>query len=190
MRVSDLQRLYDYHYWATRQLLGVVAQLTPEQFRQSVLGSSGSLRSILVHVLSAEWGWLDRCGGPQRGERLNPQDFPDVETLTGVWARVEEYVRAFLSGLEDADLCRDIEFAIGGGPRHCMPLGDLMQHAAIHGMHHRAQAALLLRMLGYVPGNFDFLLYLDERPSLPAPPHSAPSTPVRSMPAGKGAVGP
>jgi hypothetical protein len=71
-----------------------------------------------------------------------------------------------------------------------MPLGDLMQHAALHAMHHRGQAALLLRMLGYVPGNFDFLLYLGERRSVPALPRSAASKPVRTMPAGRCTVGP
>ena len=32
-----------------------------------------------------------------------------------------------------------------------------MQHAAAHGVHHRGQVALLLRSLGYTPGNFDML---------------------------------
>ena len=165
MQVHDLRRLFDYHYWATRQLLGVVVQLTPEQFTHSIAGSYGSVRNTLVHVLSAEWGWLERCGGPRRGERLNPQDFPEVEALARAWSRVEGYARVFLAGLGDADLSRHIEFAIGGGPKHSMPLVDLMQHAALHAMHHRGQVALLLRMLGFVPGNFDFLLYLGERRS-------------------------
>jgi uncharacterized damage-inducible protein DinB len=34
-----------------------------------------------------------------------------------------------------------------------------MHHAAIHGVHHRGQVALLLRALGHVPGNFDILFY-------------------------------
>jgi uncharacterized damage-inducible protein DinB len=168
MRVRDLERLYDYHYWANRQLIGVVSQLTPEQFTQSIAGSYGSVRNTLVHVLSAEWGWLDRCGGPERGERLNPQDYPTVESLVQSWTRVEEYVRSFLSGLKDEDLTRDIQFAIGGGPKHSIPLGDLMQHAAVHAVHHRGQIALLLRTLGYGPGNFDLLLYVGEKRGVPA----------------------
>jgi uncharacterized damage-inducible protein DinB len=168
MRVRDLERLYDYHYWANRQLIGVVSQLTPEQFTQSIAGSYGSVRNTLVHVLSAEWGWLDRCGGPERGERLNPQDYPTVESLVQSWTRVEEYVRSFLSGLKDEDLTRDIQYAMGGGPKHSIPLGDLMQHAAVHAVHHRGQIALLLRTLGYGPGNFDLLLYVGEKRGVPA----------------------
>jgi uncharacterized damage-inducible protein DinB len=167
MRVSDLERLYDYSYWANKILLGVVSQLTPEQFTQTVAGSYGSIRNTLVHVLSAEWGWLDRCGGPKRGGRLNPEDYPTTEALVQEWTRVEDYMRAFLSSLEDEDLTREMEFALGRGQKQSVPLGDLMQHAAVHAVHHRGQVALLLRALGYVPGNFDLLLYVGDKRSVP-----------------------
>ena len=36
-----------------------------------------------------------------------------------------------------------------------------MQHSVIHGVHHRGQVALLLRLLGHAPGNFDVLFYDD-----------------------------
>ncbi|HEY3823030.1 MAG TPA: DinB family protein [Bryobacteraceae bacterium] len=38
-------------------------------------------------------------------------------------------------------------------------LSAMMHHAAIHGVHHRGQVAMLLRSLGYVPGDFDMLFY-------------------------------
>ena len=167
MRVSDLERLYDYSYWANQRLFGVITQLTPEQFTQDVAGSYGSVRNTLVHVLSAEWGWLDRCGGPERGERLKPEDYPTVESLVEAWARVEGWVREFLAGLSDEDLARDVEFSVGGGPTHTLPLGDLMHHAAVHAVHHRGQVALLLRELGHVPGNFDFLVYAETTRGVP-----------------------
>lgn len=161
MRANDLERLYDYHYWANRKLLAVVSQLTPEQFTQSVAGSYGSVRNTLVHILSAEWGWLERCGGPKRGERLNPDDYPTVEALIRAWEPVEESLRALLSTLEDSDLARSTVFTLDGRA-YALPLEDMLHHAAVHAVHHRGQVSLLLRTLGFVPGNFDLLMYVGD----------------------------
>jgi uncharacterized damage-inducible protein DinB len=161
MRVSDLEQLYDYNYWANKKLFGAISQLTPEEFTGDFVGSYGSVRNTLVHIMSAEWGWLDRCGGQKRGEKLKAYDFPTLDSVLQNWSRVEGLMREFLSGLSDEDLSRKIEFTLGG-PNYSLPLGDVLHHAAIHAVHHRGQVALLLRTLGYVPGNFDLLFYLDE----------------------------
>jgi uncharacterized damage-inducible protein DinB len=168
MTVKDLENLYDYGYWANKKLFQVISQLTPEQFTQPVAGSYGSIRNTMVHVLSAEWGWLDRCGGPERGPRLNPDDFPTVESLIEAWNKVELYVRGFLSKLKDEDLARHVDCTMGQAETRFMPLGQLMQHAANHGVHHRGQVALLLRSLGHAPGNFDILFYYAEQRGIPA----------------------
>jgi uncharacterized damage-inducible protein DinB len=157
MTVKDLERLYDYSYWANKNLFQVASQLTSEQFTQTVAGSYGSIRNTLVHVLSAEWGWLDRCGGPERGPALRPDDFPTLESLVNAWRTVEGYVREFLSKLKDEDLNRTVEFTNPRGEKRSGVLGALLQHGATHGVHHRGQVALLLRSLGYTPGNFDLL---------------------------------
>ena len=163
MTVKDLERLYDYGYWANKKLLAVVSQLTPEQFSQTVAGSYGSVRNTMVHMLSAEWGWLNRCGGPERGPALKADDYPTVESLINMWAKVEACVRAFLAELKDEELLRKVEYKNPRGETRSMALGELMQHAANHGVHHRGQVALLLRMLGQVPGNVDLLFYDADR---------------------------
>lgn len=159
MTVRDLEVLVDYSYWANGQFLEVLRQLTDEQFVQPVAGSYGSLRNTLVHMLSAEWGWLDRCGGPARGPALNAGDYPTAASIRARWQEVEAHMRGFLARLQDEDLERTIQFSIGKGPMQVMRLGELMHHAVIHGIHHRGQVALLLRSLGYTPGNVDILLY-------------------------------
>jgi uncharacterized damage-inducible protein DinB len=156
---SDLRALYDYGYWADEQVLNVVSQLTEEQFIEPVAGSYGSVRNTLVHMLSAQWGWLDRCGGARRGPKLDAKDYPTLASVASRWREVEGHVREFLSGLKDQDLARPIEFSFGDGPKFVMPVGELMHHAAIHGVHHRGQIALLLRSLGHAPGDFDMLFY-------------------------------
>jgi len=161
--VKDLAGLYDYGYWAGKKLFAVMAQLTPEEFTRPVAGSFGSIRNTMVHVVSAEAGWLERCGGPKRGPRLNPDDFPTVETVRQAAGRVEDHVRAFLANQQDEDLTRHAEYVNDRGQKRSMPVGELMHHAANHGVHHRGQVALLLRMLGHAPGDFDALFYHAER---------------------------
>lgn len=163
MTVADLTTLFDYSYWANAGLHDVVSQLTTEQFTKHVAGSYGSIRNTMVHMLSAEWGWLERCGGAARGPALNAQDYPTATSLFDRWHDVEARVREFLSTLHDEDLARRVEFAIGSGARQSMALGQLLHHAAIHGVHHRGQVVLLLRTLGQVPGNFDILIYYAQR---------------------------
>ena len=159
MTVKDLETLYDYGNWANKRLLDVLSTLTPEQFTMPVTGSSASVRHKMVHMLSAEWGWLDRCGGEKRGPALSPGDYPTAEALAGQWMRVDRSMRSFLLSLRDQDLVRLVEFSFGGGPKYAMPLGELLHHAAIHGIHHRGQVSMLLRSLGCVPPGFDILFY-------------------------------
>jgi len=168
MTVMDLERVFDYGYWANRKLFEAASQLTSEQFTQSVAGSYGSIRNTLVHTLSAEWGWLDRCGGHERGPALKPDDYATLQSLIDTWGAVEAYLREFLSKLKDEDLARIIEYANPRGEKRSLLLGELMQHAAAHSIHHRGQVALLLRLLGYEPGFIDMLVYYAEKRGVPA----------------------
>lgn len=161
MHVDDLVELFDYCYWANARLFEAMARLTPEEFTRAVGGSYGSIRNTLVHALSAEWGWLDRCGGPPRGPKLDAAQYPTLPSLIEAWTRVERDMRGYLRTLRDADLEREVRFAFGG-PERSMPAGKLLWHAALHGIHHRGQASLLMRMLGHAPGNVDMLMYLGE----------------------------
>jgi uncharacterized damage-inducible protein DinB len=157
-----METFFDYSYWANRKLFEVLSQLTTEQFTQPVGGSYGSIRNTLVHMMSTEWGWLDRSGGTPRGPRLNPADFPTFRSVVEQWRRVEEYVRQFLARARDEDLDRVVEFAIGDGPKQALSVGQMMHHGAVHGVHHRGQIALLLRTLGCIPGNFDIVFYYSQ----------------------------
>jgi uncharacterized damage-inducible protein DinB len=66
MRARDLQELSDYSDWAYKRLLQVIARLRADEFTRTVSGSYGSIRNTLVHVMRAEWGWIDFYG-EQRG---------------------------------------------------------------------------------------------------------------------------
>ena len=167
MTAADLQDLFAYEAWAHRKLFPVLAQLTDEQWTRAVGGSYGSVRNTLVHAMSAEWGWLERCGGDRRGPPLDPAVFPTVAALVERWTWVEERMRALVAKLRDRDLERVVEFTLGDGKPQRMRVDHMLRHAALHGVHHRGQVSLLLRMLGIAPGNFDlFVYYAEVHPAL------------------------
>jgi uncharacterized damage-inducible protein DinB len=159
MTAADLRIQFDYGYWANARLFAVASNLTTEQFTQPVSGSYGSIRNTLVHMMSTEWGWMERSGGFRRGPKLSASDFPTFASVREKWEQIEAHVRSFLDTLQDEDLHRVVEFSLGEGPKQALSVGEMMHHAAIHGVHHRGQVALLLRSLGYVPGDFDMLFY-------------------------------
>ena len=159
MTVADLVRRYDYNYWANRKLFAAIGQLTPEHFTRDVAGSYGSIRNTLVHMMSAEWGWIARCGGPERGPALKAADYPAFDAIADQWTIVEGYAREFLGTLKDEDLNRIVTFSLPQTGERAMPVGGMLEHASTHGVHHRGQLALLLRVLGMPPGNFDLLFY-------------------------------
>lgn len=163
MTVKALEDLFEYGYWANRKLFNVIPHLTPKQFTETIAGNYGSIRNTMVHILSAEAGWLARCGGPKRGPRLKPDDFPTVASVLQTWTRVETDMWQFLAAFKDEDLGRKVEFSLEPSQEYSMPMGEVMHHVAIHGVHHRGQIALLLRSLGYPPGNFDIFNYYAER---------------------------
>jgi len=116
-----------------------------------------------VHMMSAEGGCLERCGGPKRGAPLKPEEFPTLESITRYWTQQESRLRTFLSGLSDDALARRFEFTVPiFSFTRVMSVGAVLHHAAIHSVHHRGQVMLLLRALGHVPTDVDMLLYYAE----------------------------
>ena len=173
MTVKDLERRHDYGYWANRRLFRVISELTPEQFTRTVAGSYGSIRNPLVHTLSAEWGWLDRCGGAKRGPAFKPDDYSTLQSLVASWSTVEAHAREFLSNLKDTDLERTVEFTNPRGEKRSMVLGPLLQHAANHCNMRPTQFTIVDRSpycfgrSAITPGSLDLLFYDAEKRGAP-----------------------
>ena len=167
MTIKDIEDVYNYSDWANEKLMKVIEGLAPEEFTGRVGGSFESIRTTLVHMLSAEWGWLARCGGPERGPKLEPKAFPTLAAIEAAWGRVQRERREFLSSLKDDDVLRVITFHNDAGEARSLPLGEIMQHAANHNAHHRGQVSMMLRILGHTPGNVDQLFYHGERRGVP-----------------------
>ena len=109
------------------------------------MGLDGTLRGLQARPKTERVRFSDVCFRPRK--------------VGGGRGARPPHPRRFLDALRDDDLGRIVEFAIGDGPKQTLSVGEMMHHAAIHGVHHRGQAAVLPRSLGYVPGDFDMVFY-------------------------------
>ena len=160
MRSADMRKLFEFSYWANRELLSSVAALAPEQFVAPSSFTYRSLRDTLVHVLDVEWSWRIRLRGehPELWETsLDPAMYSDVRALSEHWARDEAQMRGWLAGVDDADL----EAIVDLGGRDRFPLWYFLMHIVSHGEQQRRDAQLLLRSFGQPVPDLEFLYFAD-----------------------------
>src|SRR5690242_19655189 len=84
-----------HNTWATQQLLGVCEPLSPDQVAATVEGTYGTIGATLVHIVSAEAGYLRRMTGEDVAPDLDEEHFPGVPVL-------RERYEAATAGLERA----------------------------------------------------------------------------------------
>ena len=163
MQQKDILILYGYSYWATDRVLNAARRLTTEQFVTPIVPDHGSIRKTLVHTLSAERTWRMRCQeGVSPTAPLAEADFPSLEALAEAWREEEARMRVYLDGLTDDALAGPVRYRTTKGIPFEHPVWLALAQAVNHGTQHRAEAALMLTVLGASPGDLDLIMYLRE----------------------------
>jgi uncharacterized damage-inducible protein DinB len=160
VQALDAEILFDYSYWATRQLLTKAAEASEVTFRASADISYRGLRATLVHALDVERSWRLRLQGEPAevyDAQLQPETFVDVGSLAEAWAEDEKQMRDWLGTLEDDTMNEVVDL----GPKDQFPLWMSLLHIITHSTQQRRDAALILERAGHSPPELDFLYYAD-----------------------------
>lgn len=160
MRKADLLILFDYSYWATRQILRSSEELSTEEFVAPSDITYRNVRGTLVHTLDVERSWRRRLRGELRETwdvELADEDFPTVQSVAEAWREDEEEMRTWLGGLDD----ETAEGIVDLSPRDRFPLSFFLLHIVTHSAQQRRDVAILLERAGHPPLEIDFLYYAD-----------------------------
>jgi uncharacterized damage-inducible protein DinB len=161
--MDELRRLFDYNRWANLLMLDAAEALSSEELARDLGSSFPSVLDTLVHMLGAEWVWLERWNG------TSPTDFPEAGGLTSVaavrkrWDGLWAEQRALLEKLPHDAAARPLEYRRFSGAEDERELGELMRHVINHASYHRGQLVTLLRQLDKTPPSTDYILFLRER---------------------------
>lgn len=162
MNITAIHSLFDYNYWVNERILKTAVGLPSEQFTSPAPVSHGSLRGTLVHAMSAEWAWRERCQGSSPSGLLLEDDFPDLESLAQRSREEEKAMRSYLAGLTDEDLTSIIRYTRTEGKWFETPLWQILLHVINHGTQSRSEAAVILTQFGHSPGDLDYMIFLRE----------------------------
>jgi uncharacterized damage-inducible protein DinB len=158
---QDIEFLYRYNRWANRTVQETVGALTFDQFNQKLGGSFPSVRETLVHLMGAEWIWLQRWKGVSPKALLNAAEFPDLDSIKTRWRDIEREQMDFVGQVTDSSLEQPLRYVNLKGQTFEYPLGRALQHLVNHGSYHRGQVTNFLRQLGAQPVATDLLVYFE-----------------------------
>lgn len=158
---EDLRQLFDYSYWANRQILEATCRVDQDSFVAHPALTYRSLRDTLVFALDVEQSWRFRLRGEPRSvwdQKLEPTTFPDARSVSKAWCVNEAEMMEWLSQLGDGPLDRVVDL----GSKDRFPLSYFLLHILTHTAQLRRDSALLIRHAGETPPEIDFLYYADQ----------------------------
>ena len=168
MNVEDFRLLYDYNSWANQRMVDSCDALGEEQFTRDLKSSFNSVRDTLVHIVAAEWIWLERWHGRTPTGFPNPLDYPDLESVRRRFTEIDRNLVDYVASLTADDLQRVVSFKRVTGEAFAVPLWQLLQHVSNHSTYHRGQVATMLRQLGSKSVSTDLSLFYRDRSTPPS----------------------
>jgi uncharacterized damage-inducible protein DinB len=142
-----IRQAYDYNYWANHRYFAVAEGLTAEQLHQTQGHSWGDVHALWLHMLSAEWAWLQRWKGTSPKGHLKQEDFPDLAAIQKRWAQQESEMLTFIDAQTDESLAAPMQYSNFSGETFRVPLYQMLMHAANHATHHRGELAAMYALM-------------------------------------------
>lgn len=164
MNKSDISTLIDFNFWANNRILAACERISAEEFTREHTPDPGwgSLRSILVHTLDAEYGWRSVLQAQDAADVLQASDFADVAALKVRWGRERTAWFDYVARLSEDS----INLRYGDDPQRGPNVWQTIVHVITHSIQHRSEAAAILTGYGQSPGELDFDLFLQKNSDL------------------------
>jgi len=158
MNIEYFRTMFDYNRTLYLKVWESIMQLSDEQFVQEVDYSRGSIRDQMLHVATAQGGWLRGLKGmpDARKFKLDAEDYPTRQTVQDAWLENDDEMIAYLASLSDEHL-----ESVPPGMRG--PVWQVLAHLINHGTDHRAQILRILHDFGAPTFDQDMIYYLWRR---------------------------
>jgi uncharacterized damage-inducible protein DinB len=159
MKPTDtLTTLFSHNLWANKQLLERCAELSREQMDATVVGTYGSIRETLLHLVLAEHGYFSRISTGERYRR--PKDAESM-TISDMIASVEETGSGLIEWAHKVQAEDKVTVDADGTPLE-VPKTIILTQVINHATEHRAQIMVIMTQLGVQPPELDAWTYAED----------------------------
>lgn len=141
----DLEKLVAYDQWANNLVFEAFQMLDKEEGRVKI-------EKLFSHILASQIIWMDRITGDTSAIDI----WPDLSK-----SEIKSYLETNSDKLSKLLLLKDehISYQNSSGETFTNKVEDIFVHLIIHGQHHRAQIAKLIRQAGDKPPATDFIFF-------------------------------
>lgn len=162
MRPVEIRTFFEYHYWAFEHVWECIMQLTDQQFAQEINYSTGSIRGLVLHTMSATRRWIERFEGSPLSAHPDLTDYPTRQSVKKEWNVARTQVQNYLHNLSEEKLDQIVHWELPNRNLSAdQPLWQVLLHVANHTTDHRAQIlALLNQRFNIQTPEQDMLFYL------------------------------
>ncbi len=156
--IPELRRIFDYHDWATDQVLAAAETCSEADLRREIGGSFPSVLTTLAHIARVEWLFI------RRWKELATADvvaacLDSAGQVSATLRAVRAERREFLLPLDRDALGRSISYTDTRGRAVTLQVWEAVFQCINHSTFHRGQIVEKLRHLGMVPPATDFVLF-------------------------------
>lgn len=142
----NLRQLLEYDQWANQRIFQAIRTIDQPEIDPEII-------RLFSHLLTAQVVWLNRI----QQKPLPPEIWP-VLSFEKIEEHLEENptrLRSLIPQKEEV-----IHYKNSKGDEFKNSVEEILVHLTIHGQHHRAQIASLLRKAGITPPGTDFIFFL------------------------------
>jgi uncharacterized damage-inducible protein DinB len=159
MKPTDpLTTLFRHNLWANVRLLERCAELTSEQLESSLIGTFGSIRHTLEHIVNSERSYFSRIS---TGKPYRPPEGAPPLSMAEIVESARMSGQGFVEWAATVQAGDMVEVDWGGTPR-AVPKSIILTQAINHATEHRAQVMAILTQLGIEPPELDGWQFFDE----------------------------
>ena len=146
-----LFELIEYNLWANRRIMSQALDLAHEPSLEDVLECGNSIRAVFLHMLKADWIWLDLWRGRAIIDYPPEWDTFTLDQMSPVWNQLQVNMLEQLHTFNSPHRPHDLDFSNGDERLTILKLERTVMMVVNHDSYYRGEIANLIDMLGYEP---------------------------------------